>query len=373
MIYLDNSATSFPKPKSVIKEVGRCIREYCANSGRSAHRLALYTAERIFETRENISSMLGCPDRCENVVFTQNATYALNIAIKGAIKPHTHVLVSDIEHNSVIRPLESLKKAIGIQYDLFDSSDIENSIKEKIKPTTKYLISTLTSNVTGAEIPLKTLSGISKELGLFLIVDASQYIGHKGININETPCDILCAPGHKALFGIQGCGFAFFNTNESFEPLITGGSGNNSLNKDMPPELPEHFEAGTLPTPSIVALNEGIKFINKVGIEEISKKIDFLTKETEYRLSKIDKVTLYGAQNGIIAFNIKGLNSHFVAERLSEANICTRAGLHCAPSVHKLLNTLDMGAVRLSFSYFNRIADIDRAYKEIKSVSERYS
>ena len=369
MIYLDNAATTYPKPKKVIKECMRCIRDYCGNPGRSSHSLSMKTSEKIFEARESVAELLGMPDKCENVVFTQNATYALNFAIKCSVTPRSHILVSDVEHNSVIRPLNAMRKTHAIDYSMFSSDDVEGSIEELIRPETKYLISTLGSNVTGKEISLSVLSRISKKYGLYLIVDSSQIIGHKRIDLEKTPCDVLCAPGHKALFGIQGSGFAFFRDYSKADVLIHGGSGNQSISEEMPDNLPERFEAGTLPSPSIISLLEGIKFINNQTLEFVENKISEISNLIYERLSSIKKVRIYAAENGIISFNLDGVSSHLVSEKLNSYRICTRAGLHCAPSAHRKLGTLESGTVRASLSCLNERADADRLYKAMKEIS----
>ena len=211
MIYLDNAATSFPKPRSDIKSVSDCIKKYCGNPSRSSHELSIRAGEAIFDTREKICGLLGVKD-VERVVFTLNTTYALNIAIKTTITEKCHVIISDLEHNSVLRPIERLVKDLGVEYSVFnsDAADLENEIATHVRDDTRALISTLCSNVTGREIPLSVLSRVRDKHRIALIVDAAQAAGHTDINLTKTPCDVLCAPGHKALFGIQGCGFAIF-------------------------------------------------------------------------------------------------------------------------------------------------------------------
>ncbi len=373
MIYLDNAATSFPKPNEVIYKTVDFIKNSCGNPGRSSHSLSIKTSEKIYETRENICKLLGIKDKSENVVFTQNTTYALNFALKCCIKSGSHILISDIEHNSVARPIFAMKNTHGISYDIFDSSDVVNSIEKLINKNTKYIVSTLSSNVTGFEIPLPILSKLAQKHSLFLIVDASQEIGHKEINLKKTPCDILCAPGHKSLFGFQGCGFIVFNNTEILgAPLIEGGSGNESISKNMPQHLPERYEAGTLPSPSIVSLNEGINFLNQVTISEIYRHINKLTSELYARFSEIRDINLYGFDNGILSINVDKMDSNFLAEKLDELNICTRSGLHCAPMAHKVLGTLNSGTLRISFSYMNTYDDVDKVYYAVKSIINSY-
>ena len=368
MIYLDNAATTFPKPKSVIKEIEKCITNYCANAGRSSHTLATKTGEEIYNTRECIADFLSF-DRPENICFTTNATYALNFAIKSLIIEKCHVLISDLEHNSVLRPVNKLTKEVGIEYSIFETKgDIYENIKRLIRPNTKAIISTLTSNVSGKEIPISLLSKISKEYSLIFIADASQCIGHKKIDLSTTPCDALCAPGHKGLFGIQGVGFIVFDKNRPQKTLIEGGSGNESKKLNMPNYLPEKMEAGTLPTPAIVALKAGIKYISSIGLNEVSDKLNELTNYLKQRLENINSIELFGAENGIISFKIKNKNANECASILDEYGICTRAGLHCAPLAHKTLGTEDFGLIRVSLSIFNKKSDIDFLLKTINNV-----
>ena len=360
MIYFDNAATSFPKPKCVIDALCECVNKYCGNPGRSSHKLSLKSADAIYSAREEIASMLGGVE-AENIVFTYNATYALNIAIKSLINKNCHVLTSDFEHNSVIRPLESLKRKIGVEYSSFETDkDISDSIESNLRDDTVAIVSSIVSNVDGRCISPKILSDISQERNLLLILDASQAMGHINIDVTKTPCDALCSPGHKALFGIQGCGFVYFKNKERLDSFIEGGSGVDSLSREMPLMLPEGYEAGTLSTPAIVSLGKGIEYVKSVGIDNINKNLNSLSAYALNSLQEIPKVKLYKGQNGIISFNIDGVPSSIVAGELDKNNICTRAGLHCAPSIHEKLGTISQGAVRISFSYFNTTNEIDR-------------
>ena len=364
MIYLDNAATSFPKPKSVISELNRCLREYCGNPGRSSHSLALKSAEAIYDTRILISELFSF-DRPESVVFTYNATYALNIAIKTALKPNDHVIISDLEHNSVLRPLEALKKSIGIDYSVFNSDkDISAEIKRLKRNNTTAIISTLRSNVTGQKIDLEELDKAARRHSLRLILDASQSAGHERIDLSKKCFYALCAPAHKALFGIQGAGFILFGTDDYKPTFIEGGSGAESLKRDMPRELPERLEAGTLSVPSIVALKEGVSYINKVGIENID---DILRQKSEYfvdRLSCLPNVSLYHG-GGIISLKHKEIPSSALSNLLDKRNICTRSGLHCAPLAHEKIGTLDSGTLRISIGIFNKRSDADALYSAL--------
>ena len=373
MIYFDNAATTFPKPKCVIKAVNECIRKYCGNPGRSSHRLSILTSEKIYETREKIAKLLSV-ETPENVVFTQNATHALNLAIKTTVKPNTHVLISDIEHNSVLRPIFSMTKKYGVEYSVFNTSlDFEKSINSLIRNNTKYIISTLASNVIGREIPLKKLSDISQKHGLTLITDASQIIGHKKLNLSENKCSVLCAPGHKALFGIQGIGFAVFLDGKNRESFIEGGSGNDSLNPEMPEMLPERYEAGTLPSPSVISLLAGLEFIEKIGHEEIENRLISVTERCADVINAIPNSVLYEYGNGVISFNIANVPSEVISAELDRYGVFTRAGLHCAPLSHKLIGTDKIGTVRVSLSILNKMNEIEEFYKILKLISKKYS
>ena len=358
MIYFDNAATSFPKPACVLKTVNKCIKSYCGNSGRSSHRLALKSAEEIYLAREEIASLLGGVDP-ENIVFTYNATYALNIAIKTLTKEFCHVITSDFEHNSVARPLESLKATKGIEVSSFTSdNDISREIKEKIKKNTDVIVSTVASNVTGESLPLNALSSVARDNKLSLIIDASQALGHSEINLLKTPCDALCAPGHKALFGIQGCGFVYFKNKERRDSFIEGGNGVDSINPYMPLLLPEGYEAGTLSTPAIVSLRSGIRCVKAIGIDKIGKRLSYLTDYTKELLSEMKNLKVYKSENGIVSFNVGDYPSSYIASKLDKRGICTRPGLHCSPAAHKRLGTLGQGTVRLSYSWFNTEREI---------------
>ena len=364
MIYLDNAATSFPKPKCVIQEVDRCLRKYCGNPGRSSHRLSLRAAEEVYNSRERIAKHLGGVET-ENIVFTPNATFGLNLAIKTLIPNNCHVLCTDYEHNSVIRPLHRLSREGKISFSSFSSAE---NIQDKIQEDTVAIIASITSNVTGEGIDLCDLSEIAKKHSLLLIIDASQALGHKKINLTETPCDALCAPGHKALFGIQGSGFVYFRDSARRESFIEGGSGYDSKNPDMPILLPEAYEAGTLSTPAIVSLGEGVRFVDSIGLDFILSHLNRLTNILVEMLSSIDGIKIYGNSSGIVSFNYRDIPSSELSNKLSEKGICVRGGLHCAPMAHEKHGTINQGMVRVSLSYLNNEKDILRLFTAIKEI-----
>lgn len=371
MIYLDNAATTFPKPPSVISEINFCLEKYCGNPGRSSHFLSIRSSEAIYSTREKVADLLGV-DTPEQIVFTYNATYALNIAIKTIVSEKCHILTSDFEHNSVIRPLESLSKRLGVEYTTFSADgDIYESLRTNLRKDTRAIICSIASNVTGNNIPLEILSNFAKEHALYLIIDASQAIGHIDIDLKKTPCDALCAPGHKGLFGIQGTGFVYFSEKRRRESFIEGGSGSESGSDTMPILLPEGYEAGTLATPSIVSLGAGIDFINEIGITEINKRLWTMTDMIYDRLDSIKGVTIYKPGCGIVSFNYKGMESSMLSSMLDRYGVCVRGGLHYAPSVHRKIGTISRGAVRASLSYLNSTNDVDSFYSAIRDITSK--
>ncbi len=368
MIYFDNAATTHKKPRNVYSALKRTVRNVSANPGRSGHKLSLLASDIVYEAREIIANHFSYPST-ENIVFTYNATYALNMAIKTIVKPGDHIIISDLEHNSVLRPVESLCNSIGVSYSVFNSRsnnvylEIEGLINEK----TTTIISTIASNVTGDEISLFMLSELKRKHNLNLIIDASQSAGHNAIFLKNILFDAFVAPAHKSLFGIMGLGFCIFNSTPDMT-FIEGGSGSDSLNTKMPFNLPERMEGGTVALPAIASLSEGIKFIEKIGVDEINSKLSFLINELKSRLSGIKGIAIYGGNNGILAFNIRNESSEKIAKYLDKKGVCVRAGLHCAPLAHRGLGTLDTGAVRVSLSYFNKIKEIDYLYKILKEI-----
>lgn len=370
MIYLDNAATSYPKPKSTLQALKKCMRSVIGNPARSSHPAAVYAAEEIYSVREKVADLFSLSEP-EKVVFTINATHSLNLAIKAYVTDKCHVIISDCEHNSVIRPINKLKETLGIEYSEYDfSKDPDITVPPLIRNNTVGIVSTIASNVTGIKGNLAKLSSIAKRYNLFLIIDASQAAGHTAIDLSATPCDVLCAPAHKSLFGIQGSGIAIFKSKTRAETIIEGGSGSNSIDSSMPILLPEGYEAGTPPTPAICALGGGIDFIQSVGICNIEEKLTGLISAARDMLSTVDGITLYGGDLGILSFTLRGLSSDKVSSYLDSKGICTRSGLHCAPTTHRKLGTLETGTVRISFSYFTTVKDIYKLYRTVKDIRE---
>ncbi|HBJ19463.1 MAG TPA: cysteine desulfurase [Clostridiales bacterium] len=315
----------------------------------------------MYRTREEVASLLSFP-KPENIVFTENATYALNLAIKTTVPHGAHVIVSDMEHNSVMRPLEKLRRTDGVRISVFRTDgNLAENMESVLRDDTSVIVSTLCGNVSGERVPLDVLSEIrGRHPGIRLIVDASQAIGHEEINLRKTPCDILCAPGHKGLFGIQGCGFAVFCDEKVRDSFIEGGSGSDSESPEMPDYLPDRYEAGTLPTPAIVTLGSGIRYLKKIGMKEIRERLSSYSERLYDRLTSIAGIRpLARSDSGVISFTYGDCPSSKIADALDRRGICTRSGLHCAPAAHRKFGTTETGAVRASLSVMNTEREID--------------
>ena len=379
MIYLDNAATSFPKPPAVLDEMNRCMREYCGNPGRGSHKLALAASERIYDCRVTLSDFFNA-DAPENVVFCQNATQALNIAIFSLAHEGAHFICSDMEHNSVRRPLEYLAKMRGCSYSVFNSyvhdpdrnaQKICRSISSLIRPETVAVISTACPNVCSAKMPLDEIGTLCKRRGISFIVDGAQGAGHFPIDMERSNISALAIPGHKGLFGPQGSGALILSNDFKSHPLLYGGSGSASLDADMPSELPERLEAGTLSTPSIVGLEAGIKAVSDIGLLKISTHERLLCQKAISLLIVIPGVKVYAPRHSgsVLSFNIGSLSSDKVASLLSERGVCVRGGFHCNPMAHSVLGSDEHGSVRASFSPFNTADDVFTLAEEVRAIA----
>lgn len=374
MIYLDNAATTFPKPDCMEAELRRCIREYCGNPGRSGHILSTKAAEKIYACRTSLAEFFGS-DKPENVVFTMNTTYALNMAIKMLYVPGMHVLISNMEHNSVLRPIAELAKRREISYSIFDATGTaENvllNIRSKTRRNTGMVIMTHASNICGKVFPIREVGKYCKTSGLIFIVDAAQSAGILDIRICEWGINALCAPAHKGLYGPQGLGFVIFNEVTPVRTWIEGGNGINSLATEMGAVFPESYEGGTLPTPLIAGLNSSLAWLKETGIQAINAHEKRLAIHLAERLCTIPGSILYGPkipQTGIVLYRNKHVPLNVLSSALDTKNICTRSGFHCAPLAHEALHTEADGALRISFGFFNTKEDIDCLYTVIKGL-----
>ncbi len=376
LIYLDNAATSYPKPKNVITAVNESLMR-SGNPGRSGHELSVYSMKAVYSCREAICDFFHF-SHPENVVFTYNTTYALNMAIKGLMGNDGEIVISNLEHNSVIRPakeLERLNEGISVKFfdALCDDEKTVSNFLQKLTDKTRLCVVTMCSNVTGKILPFRKISEICRKRNLPLIFDAAQYAGLMPLDLSSLYFSAVCFAGHKSLYGIMGTGFCIFSPSISPTSIIQGGNGAFSISPfhDMP--LPERLEAGTVGVHGIIALHEGIKHIALYGQEHICEKCSYLGKRITDALSDMKNVTLYGMTNhkvSTVLFNVDRLYSEDTALLLSQSGICVRAGLHCAPLCHKALGTLDSGAVRVSASHLNCGEDIDIFLKEVEKIAK---
>jgi len=379
-VYLDNASTTFPKPKAVSEAMYNFLINIGGNPGRSNHDNALETNRLLLEARESIASFFNF-NKMENVIFTSNITSSLNILINGILKKGDHVITSSMEHNSVIRPLYSLKENNIIELDIISANsfgfispaDIENKIKEN----TKLVVITHASNVFGSIQPIREIGEVCKKHNIFFVIDSAQSAGVLNIDFKDFNLSALAFTGHKSLFGPQGTGGFIINDdlNSICSPYALGGTGSLSYSLTQPDFLPDKFESGTLNMPGICGLLEGIKFIKNEGLNTIYKKNSYLRSYLVEELHNINNVILYDSiekadsYTSCVSFNIKGLDTSELSYLLdSDYNIKNRSGLHCSPLAHKTIGTYPSGTVRLSISYFNTKDEIDYAISSINNI-----
>ena len=376
MIYLDNAATTLRKPEQVIDAVAEAMRSM-GNSGRSTHGGSLAASRTIYGTREKLAQFFGCP-RADHVVFTCNSTEALNIAIHGAIGPGGHVISTDLEHNSVLRPLYRLEAEQGTALS-FVPADRQGRIDYQdfarlIRPDTQAIVCTHASNLTGNLVDVARVGEIARAHGLRFIVDASQTAGVFPIDMEGMGIDILCFTGHKGLMGPQGTGGLCLRENVDVKPWKVGGTGVQTYKRTQPGELPTLLEAGTLNGHGIAGLSAAVDYLQEVGLDAIHAREASLMRRFHAGVTAIPGVTVYGDFSGpraaIVALNVGDYDSSAVSDVLSEDyGIATRPGAHCAPRLHQALGTRDQGAVRFSFSWFNTEAEIDEAVRAMEEIS----
>lgn len=376
MIYLDNGATTYIKPKSVTKEMNRCMKKYGVNAGRGSYDLALKAGEKMYECREALAALLHI-ENPENICFTKNTTEGLNTVIKGYLKEGDHCIISSLEHNSVLRPLFAMK---NITYDVAEGNSDGTfhlySFKKLIQKNTKLIVCNHVSNVTGAIAPIDELIRLAHKKGIKVLIDGAQSAGILPIDLTATRADFFAFPGHKGLFGPMGMGGVYIREPSDIAPLTEGGTGSNSELAEQPDIMPDKFESGTQNLPGIAGLHAGVSFLLKHGIQTIYEKEEMLTKELLYGLLNMSHVTVYGpktmrSHSGVISFNINGLDCMQVCQTLDQKyHIMVRGGLHCSYLAHKTIGTLKSGTVRASLSFLNQKHDIKKfldAVNQIKS------
>jgi cysteine desulfurase family protein len=380
IIYFDNAATSWPKPPETIAAMQNYMQNIGGSPGRSGHRLSIEAARIVFDTREKLSQLFNVADPLR-IVFTGNATEALNIAIFGFLKTGDHVITSGMEHNSVMRPLRAMEaKGIGITVVVCDSDGLLDSanIVKAIKKNTKAIYITNASNVTGTIMPVSDIGRIAREHGLILCVDAAQTAGCYPIDVAEMNIDLLAFTGHKALFGPSGTGGLYIREGleKSIEPLCVGGTGSRSEVEVQPDFMPDRFEAGTPNTVGIAGLGAGVEFVLSQNVVQIKSKEEKLVKIFIDGVGEMPGIILYGQKSverrtPVVSFNIDGMDPAAAALELDEQfGIMSRSGLHCAPSAHKTIGTYPMGTVRFSFSYFNTEEQIISSIEALRKISQ---
>ncbi len=377
MIYLDNAATTLMKPRSVTDAVVRAMTT-AGNASRGAHSTSLDASRIVYDARVKTAQLFGC-SRPDHVVFTCNSTEALNIAIQGALRPGCHVITTDLEHNSVLRPLYRMQDAQGVRLDFVQadrSGKIDLNAFERLKrPDTAAIVCTHVSNLTGEIVDIARIGRFARENGILLIVDASQSAGCMPVDMEEMGIDVLCFTGHKGLMGPQGTGGMCIREGVEIRPLIEGGSGVQSYRRRQPEEYPTRLEAGTMNAHGLAGLSAGIDFIQKTGIRTIMEKERSLARAFYEGVRKIDGVQTYGdfttpERGPVVALNIRSYDSSEVSDALSvDYGIATRPGAHCAPRMHRALGTQDQGAVRFSFSWFNTPEEVEEAVRAVGEIA----
>lgn len=380
MIYLDNSATSYPKPRCVTDAIQEIVLKYGANSGRGSYKMALDTTEQIYLSRKKVADFFNI-SHPEKVIFTYNCTTALNMAIKGIAKNGSHFIISDFEHNAVVRPLEALKQKGICDYTV---ARVENDVyktlrnfEKCINKNTIAIICTGASNVFGIIPPYKALASLAHKHNLLFILDYSQIAGIIPLDLRNKNIDIVCCSGHKGLMGLSGVGLLLLNNELTLNTIIEGGTGSNSESLLQPDEFPDRNESGTPNIVGIIALSRSLDFLNKMKSENIYNHEIKLLKYLQYNLEKNTKIRLYTdlfdnrrKYAPILSFNVENMHSEEVADLLSQDNIAVRAGLHCAPLAHKSMNTLNTGAVRISPSIFTEKNHIDFLINSLRKFAK---
>lgn len=378
MIYLDHAATSYPKIPSVQRATVRALSCYAANPGRGGYAMALAAAEQLYACRESAAVLFGVSD-ARRVVFTLNCTQALNTVIKSVLDGGGRVIVSELEHNAVMRPLHALSP----RHPLYDTARVTpmdedatvEAFRKAIGPQTRAIVCTHVSNVTGCVLPVARLAMLAHENGIPLIVDAAQSAGHLPIDMERDGIDYVCAAGHKGLGGPMGTGLLLCREESLLRPLIEGGTGSNSLSLEQPAELPERLESGTPNVAGICGLHAGIERVRTMGVERIETYERALGTRLYDGMCEIPRIVLFsprpcaGYCAPVISARMEGMSVEMFASVLAEHGVAVRGGLHCAPAAHRSLGTLPEGTVRFSIGAANTMQEIENVLQILKKIS----
>ena len=366
-IYLDNAATSFPKPERVYRAVMAAMRDVGASPGRGGYKRSLEAGRLLLQAREKIAELFSIPDAAR-VIFTHSATESLNLALRGTLVPGDHVITSSMEHNSLLRPLNMLSKE-GVEVTVVQAKEdglLEpDDFRSVIRPNTRMLAVGHVSNVSGGIQPIDRLAAVASGAGALFLVDAAQSAGKIGIDVVTTGIDLLAVPGHKGLCGPQGTGFLYAGEQVSLKPLLAGGTGSSSTLEEQPSSMPEGFEAGTHNLSGIAGLKAGVEFVLEKKVITIDKHEQELTNLAAEKLGCFPGIKIYGpvdpeARAGLLSFNIAGIDPTTISFMLDhQFDIAVRSGLHCAPQAHRSLGSFPEGSIRISPGWFNTSEEID--------------
>lgn len=377
VIYFDNAATSWPKPPAVLAAVREHLTEAGGNPGRSGHRMSVAAARTVEGAREALAELFNASDP-SRVVFTHNATHALNLALYGLLRPGDHVVTTSVEHNSVMRPLRHLE-TLGVELTVVSCSpegtlDVD-AVDRALRPTTRLLVTTHASNVIGTIMPIAALAALARKRHVPYLVDGSQTAGAIPIDVDETGVGLLAFTGHKGLLGPTGTGGLYIREDIALVPLIRGGTGSDSAHEIQPEFLPDVHESGTLNVAGIAGLAAGVRFLLDVGIEAVQAHERALVAQFLDEASEIAGLTVFGPRDvpqrcGVVSFNVAGVMPSEVGLILDQSfGIMARTGLHCAPSAHHTLGTFPTGTVRFGFGWFNTAAEVDTAMEALRAVA----
>lgn len=376
MIYFDNAATSFPKPKRVYDKILEAMTEYGSNPGRSGHKMALESSRGIYETRSKVSKLFNIKDPMD-LIFTFNCTQGLNMGIKGYLKPGDHVITTSMEHNSVLRPLIFLEK-MGISHTIVQGDLMGNidplDIEKSIRPESKMIVTTHISNLTGTIMDIEAIGKIAKKHNLIYFLDGAQSAGLYDIDVEKMNIDMLAFPGHKSLLGPQGTGGLYIKKGLEMTEIFQGGTGSRSDSLDQPKMMPDKFESGTPNAPGIIGLGAGIDYIVEKGIKNIRKHEEDLSQHFIEEVEKIKEIKIYGPKTRkkhgpVVALNIGDRDSSEISYILDQDyNIAVRPGLHCAPLAHKTIGSFKQGAVRFSFGFKTSHEEIERGIQALRKI-----
>jgi len=376
MLYFDNAATTFPKPPEVLRAVSGSFRNFGANPGRSGYPMSMDTAREVYRARSAAGEFFGAPP--ENVIFTRNCTESLNLVILSMLKEGGHCVISDLEHNSVLRPIYALSRNGNVSFDCAEVPFSEpeaavESYRNLIRPDTKLIVATGASNVFGTLLPVKKIAALCAEYGIPFLLDAAQVAGTEEINLADG-YNFIAAPGHKGLMGPMGTGLLILKGDVLPDPLMYGGTGSQSLMAGQPDELPERYESGTLNVPGILGLGAGVNWVKRTGRDAIRRREMEIAEYLYDALSGMEHIDLFvpgpapGKSAPVLSFAIEGKTGEETSALLTRQGIASRGGFHCAALAHRKMGTDDRGTCRLSVGPMNRLSEAESAVRKIYTI-----